>query len=285
MTPLFTVVIPTYQRPALLNRAIESVLEQTVSDLECIVVDDGSPTPATTPTDDRVRLIRCTSNRGAAAARNVGLRAAVGRYVCFLDDDDTFLERRLDAALTGLEKAPVAICWRAGDPNGSCRRMLNGDVYDSILDAITPHLGQVAIEHEVAPEFDETYAAAEDVEWWLRVAALCRVATVSEIGLRYRHHAVPRHGNGLEQRIRCSIRLLEDRRAYFVTHRRAAAFRWRRIGVMAVAAGDMRLARTAFHRSLRAGPSPKTLLHLARSVRPSRARIRVPTERGTSGIC
>ena len=87
--PLFTVVIPTYDRPALLTEAIDSVLQQSVDDYECVIVHDAGPRRVTLPDDPRVRLIRLSQNSGVAAARNAGIRNARGRFITFLDDDDS----------------------------------------------------------------------------------------------------------------------------------------------------------------------------------------------------
>lgn len=100
----FTVVIPTYQRPELVRQAVQTVLAQTFQDFEIVVVDDGSPEPIQLlVTDGRVRVVRHETNRGAAAARNTGIRAARGELVAFLDSDDVWFPEKLEkqAALMG----------------------------------------------------------------------------------------------------------------------------------------------------------------------------------------
>jgi glycosyltransferase involved in cell wall biosynthesis len=266
--PTFTVIVPTYERPELLAETVQSVLAQTVEDFECLVVDDASPHPATAPDDPRVRVVRLSKNRGEPGARNAGLAAARGRYVTFVDDDDLFAPDRLAFALEGLERAPVAVCWRrALDGSSGDKRMLEGNVYDTILDEMTPQMGQVAIERELAPSFDERFTALTDVEWWLRIAATTPVATVAKVGLLYRLHDGPRNRNGLSERVRCSHLLLQEYADYFDSHPRAEAFRWKRIGLMNQRLGNQSDARAAFGRSLRIRPAARTLAHLARSMR------------------
>ena len=102
-----SVVLPTYNRAATLKRAIDSVLNQTFTDLELIVVDDGSTdgTPQTlSKYADRsnVRLVS-TPHRGCAAARNTGIRLSSGRYVAFQDSDDEWEPRKLATAVAALE--------------------------------------------------------------------------------------------------------------------------------------------------------------------------------------
>lgn len=97
--PLVSVVIPTYNRADLLPMAIESVLSQTYERLEILVVDDGS-------TDDTKEVVRSYADRvhyiagghrGPSAARNLGMRAATGDYLCFLDSDDTYYPYKVQA--------------------------------------------------------------------------------------------------------------------------------------------------------------------------------------------
>jgi len=268
--PLFSVVLPTHGRPAFLAEAIDSVLTQTVGDLELIVVDDASERPAAVPDDARVRLVRRDTNGGPAAARNTGLDHATGRYLAFIDDDDLFVDERLAIALEGLARAPVAVCWnRYMDWPGREGRSLEGNVYDTILDGMAPHLGRTALVREVAPRFDERFRGAEDVDWWLRLAKDAEVTTVPRIGYLVRRHEGARQGYGAAERARARMRLLDLHAGYYRAHPRAAAFAWKRIGLLAQKAGDHRLARKAFARSFRIRPEPRTAAHLARSLRPS----------------
>jgi glycosyltransferase involved in cell wall biosynthesis len=268
--PLFSVIIPTFDRPDLLREAVESVLVQTVGDFECIVVDDAGPTPAQVVSDRRVRVERHTSNRGEAGARNTGLREARGRYVVFLDDDDEFTPDRLQLALEGLKSAPISICWRRGsDGTTGGNRYLDGNVYERILDGLTPQLGQVAFDRSLAPEFDERFPAVCDTEWMLRLVESHEVRTVPQVGLVYRVHDGVRHGNDSEARLWGSYLLLEKHADYFDRHPQAAAFRWKRIGLLSARLGDHRMARRAFLRSLCLRPDAEMAWHLARSVRSS----------------
>ncbi|MDP9142745.1 MAG: glycosyltransferase [Pseudomonadota bacterium] len=117
-TPLISVVLPTLNRSALLPRAIGSVLAQTFGDLELIVVDDGSDEDIAAVVarfaDPRARVIRHPVRRGAPAARNTGLNAAVGEYVAFQDSDDEWLLHKLERQVAALRSASpdigLAIC-------------------------------------------------------------------------------------------------------------------------------------------------------------------------------
>ena len=108
-----SVIIPTYSRALLINRAIKSVLNQSYKNVEIIVVDDNDPS-----SDDRKNMellmkqyeknekviyVKHDKNKNGAAARNTGLRYATGDYVTFLDDDDFYFEDRIKICVEDLE--------------------------------------------------------------------------------------------------------------------------------------------------------------------------------------
>jgi glycosyltransferase involved in cell wall biosynthesis len=277
-TPLFSVIIPTYSRPDFLPEAIDSVLGQTVNDLECLVVDDAGPVPAAVPDDPRVRLIRRDLNGGEPAARNTGIQEARGRFLVFLDDDDVFTRDRLQIALEGLERAPLALCYRGGmDGAAGGNRELEGNVHDSIVDRMTPQMGQVAIERTNAPLFNTDFEALTDVDWWLRASENTSVATVPQVGIRYRTHSGPRNRNGIEARVIGSLLLLSTYEGYFNERPRAAAFRWKRIGIMANSLGDRHLARRALLRSLGLRFDVRAVKHLIAGLGPSSENLDIPS--------
>lgn len=106
--PSVSVIIPTYNRAAFLAAAVRSVLDQTLPNVETIVVDDGS-TDATQavlqPFGGAIRVI-ATENKGVSHARNIGMKAARGRYIAFLDDDDRYLPHKLGLQVSFMEAHP-----------------------------------------------------------------------------------------------------------------------------------------------------------------------------------
>jgi glycosyltransferase involved in cell wall biosynthesis len=273
MNPLFTVIIPTYERGELLAAAIDSVLAQTVEDFECIVVDDASPSGVQLPVrDSRIQVIRHATNRGVTCARNTGLAMARGRYVAFLDDDDVWTPRRLEYALEGLADAPISICYRGSfDGKPSRNRTLNGNVHAEILNDLTPNLGQTACLRSVALSFDERFRASQDVDWWLRMTLVGPVRTVPEVGMLYREHGGPRNLNGAPARLSAGHLLLDVHKDYFANHRRAHAFRWKRIGLLAQKVNDRSQARRAFVKSAILWPDYRLFVHLGRNLAGRRA--------------
>lgn len=109
MNSKVSVIIPTYKRSEYLERAIDSVLNQTYSNIEIIVVDDNNPSSTyRTNTinkmqkykcNEKVKYIQNTENLGGALARNVGITKATGDLITFLDDDDIYLPRKIETQL------------------------------------------------------------------------------------------------------------------------------------------------------------------------------------------
>lgn len=265
--PLFSIIVPTYDRQQLLSQALDSVLRQSESRWECLVVDDCSPRTPELPPDPRFRLLRRPTNGGGTATRNTGLAEARGAYIAFLDDDDLWLPPRLELARRGLARHPVSVVARRGLNSNGPPSVLSreGWVADHLLNGLTPHLGQTAVRREVVPLFDEDFDAVEDVDWWLRLSLYQPVAADPEVGLLYRAHTGVRNKNGVEARIRGSLLLLEKHHDWFAAHPAAAAFRWRRIGLLRLKVGDRSGARRAFVQSLRLRLSVRSAVHVART--------------------
>ncbi|WP_225540016.1 glycosyltransferase [Xanthomonas sp. XNM01] len=106
--PLFSIILTTYNRPALLADALASVGAQTLRDFEVVLINDaGSPVEALLAgCDFPVHYIRQPTTQGPSAARNAGLRLATGRFVAYLDDDDIFLPDHLEVLAEALEARP-----------------------------------------------------------------------------------------------------------------------------------------------------------------------------------
>lgn len=106
--PTVSVVIPTYNRAKYVTETIDSVLSQSYTDYEIIVVDDGSTDntrEALAPYMDRIRYIH-QQNSGVSAARNRGIKAARGKWIAFLDSDDIWLPEKLAVQIKDISKYP-----------------------------------------------------------------------------------------------------------------------------------------------------------------------------------
>jgi len=106
--PQFSIIVPVYNVEQYLKTCVDSILEQTYNDFELILVDDGSPDNCSAICDEyakidsRVHVIH-QENRGLSAARNAGLDAAVGKFVCFVDSDDSVKNNLLETVMPYLD--------------------------------------------------------------------------------------------------------------------------------------------------------------------------------------
>jgi glycosyltransferase involved in cell wall biosynthesis len=112
MTPRVSVILPTYNREALLPQAMGSVLEQDFTDLELLLVDDGSTdrteeaVRALQERDPRIEYIRLNENRGVYFARDIAWRRARGEYIAWADSDDQWLPGKLSLQVAALDQHP-----------------------------------------------------------------------------------------------------------------------------------------------------------------------------------
>jgi glycosyltransferase involved in cell wall biosynthesis len=193
--PKVTVIIPTFNRATIVGRAIRSVLAQTCQDWELIVIDDcstdGTEQAVTSFSDPRIKYIRQDRNRGAGAARNTGIRGARGEYVAFLDDDDEWLPEKLQKELevfrhsdpeVGLVYSGKIILDERGKVLDLRVETKSGWVHEALLDRhFIGTCSRVMIKKQVLDRvagFDETLPSCQDLDLWLRVAKVCKVAPV-----------------------------------------------------------------------------------------------------------
>ena len=196
---LVSVVLPTYNRARSVGAAIESVLRQTHTALELLVVDDGS----TDDTEQRVRRIgdarisylRHENNRGGSAARNTGLAAARGRWIAFQDSDDEWLPHKIERQLARLAscgaETGVVYCayWRElsggrrefhpADP----KRGPSGDIHRALLRRNFIGTPTILARRECVDAvggFDEGLPRFQDWDWMIRVSKQWQVAYVDE---------------------------------------------------------------------------------------------------------
>lgn len=186
--PLVSVIVPTYNRPAFLEKCLASLCEQTFQDFEVIVVNDGgvpveSIVRAHGPAG-RTHYLALGANRDRSAARNHALRVARGRYIAYLDDDDRFLPEHLEVLVTELETGTRVAYTDAR----RLQQQLAGDEYVTIasdvpysrdFDAtqllLTNYIPIVCVAHErvLLDEvglFDENLRVLEDWDLWIRMS-------------------------------------------------------------------------------------------------------------------
>jgi len=171
-------VITAYDRPEFLRVAIMSAFGQTVPLMELIVVDDASPRDLTSvvePFAKRVRYFRMPQNRGANAARNLGIAMAYGDVVAFLDDDDEWLPEKIEHQLPSLTADHEAsLCgWRFVDQNEAHVQAID-QVTEDMLRRSNPFCGTSGLmakrETLLKEPFDEALPQGQDWDVYVRLA-------------------------------------------------------------------------------------------------------------------
>jgi glycosyltransferase involved in cell wall biosynthesis len=201
VTPLFSVVIPVFNRAAPLTNALESVLAQSCQDFEIIVVDDGStdnPKAAVDAVaDPRIRFAH-QENRGAGAARNAGIDMANGTFIAFLDSDDRFLPHHLQTTRTLLEnRTDTAAFSPVIMDRGHGRRLIKPPrglrAGENMADYLLRDRGFIPTDTLVLPRemaarvrYDESVGLGDDKDFAIRLAlAGCEFLFVEAPGALY----------------------------------------------------------------------------------------------------
>lgn len=188
---LVSVVIPVYKVERYIAATIQSVLEQTYTNFELLIVNDGSPDRSVEIcqqfTDNRIKIIH-QENSGVCAARNTGILNAKGKYVAFLDGDDLWLPEKLEKHVEHLETSPLvgmsfsrsAFIDEIGKPLGIYQMPKLKDITPALIicrnpigNGSTPVIRKEALEAIKFQEncyFDKQLRHFEDVECWLRIA-------------------------------------------------------------------------------------------------------------------
>lgn len=187
---LISVIIPTYKRAALVQRAIASVRQQTYRNLEILVVDDASPDDTASVVraipEPRIRYIRHEKNKGLPAVRNTGIRAARGELIAFLDDDDEWRNDKLEKQVRAMKGYDAVLC--TGVSNGYPQRVHDGP--DVTLDdlkkgSFNPSALLAKAEVLRVVMFDESLKQGEDWDAFIRIAQRHSIAWVREPLLLY----------------------------------------------------------------------------------------------------
>jgi glycosyltransferase involved in cell wall biosynthesis len=200
--PTISVIIPAYNVERWVSQTIKSVQQQTFSDLEIIVIDDGS-------TDKTLEIIKdirdhrlkvlSHEHAGVSVARNVGIAHSTCEFIAFLDADDLWTPDSLEPKLAGLHKYPtadVAYCWTLSiDDQGTIIQpkrppvFYEGNIYFKLLTHCFFDCGSLLIRRRAIKsvgEFDPTLKYGEDLDYWLRLARHSSFVVIPRYQLLYR---------------------------------------------------------------------------------------------------
>lgn len=203
--PKVTVVIPAYNAMTYLPETLDSVLKQTFTDFEVLIINDGSKDNiiqwASTITDSRVKLISQT-NQGVSAARNTGINTAQGEYIAFLDADDLWEPTKLEKQVQCFESKPevgLVYTWtllvdQQGKSTGTVTAShIEGNVWEKLLLGDVIGNGSSAMIRrscfETVGLFDTELSSAEDPDMWARISAHYPLAVIKEVLVYYRQRS------------------------------------------------------------------------------------------------
>lgn len=242
---LVSVIIPVYNVEKFIAATVQSVLNQTYTNFELLIVDDGSPDKSIEIcqqfTDPRIKIIR-QPNRGVAAARNNGIRHAQGDYIAFLDADDIWMPEKLEKHVNHLENSPhVGVSYSysafidaAGNSLGiyqvpktegiTPRHILFRDPIGSGSNLVARREAFTAIKFQdnlygTVEDFyfddDRQLHPSEDTECWLRIALKSglQFAGIPEVLIQYRLNPGG-HSHNFLKKASSWEKLLEKARTY-----------------------------------------------------------------------
>jgi len=189
--PLVSVIVPTYNRPDLLKNALQSVLRQDYDNWEAIVINDagldvGDIALSADP-EGRIVYLSHVKNKGLPAARNSGMSKSRGEIICYLDDDDEFLDNHLSTVVQAFAERDELVVYTDAEyiykqKDGDTNAVLGADerykdmTYSKNTLLANNYIPVNSIAHkrklmDLAGNFNETFTAFEDWELWLRYSA------------------------------------------------------------------------------------------------------------------
>lgn len=192
--------MPVYNVESYIKESIESVLNQTYSDFELLIIDDGSTDNTVDRimefSDSRIRLIKKDKNLGLIDSLNLGFKQAKGEYIARMDGDDISapnrFQKQLDVLLTNPE-IKVCGCWlqRFGIHNKIIKhKEFHEEIVAQLLLQCSMSLGAVMFEKKALESysFDENKKHVEDYDFWSRISWACKLYNIQEVLYYYRSH-------------------------------------------------------------------------------------------------
>lgn len=206
MDPFFSVIIPLYNKEKYIRNTLNKVLNQTFTDYEIIIVNDGSTDKSmaliSNFTDPRIKIIH-QKNLGVSTARNTGIEMALSKYICFLDADDTWKNDHLQTLHNTINQYPDAemYCSRyvtqINDTTFTKNNLLDikddyeGYVKDFFKSSLVNRVAltsAVCIHKNIYKEiggFEKNISSGQDLDYWIRIALKYRVAITNHTTLIY----------------------------------------------------------------------------------------------------
>ena len=195
-----SVIIPTYNRGNVIYQSINSVLWQTYREIEVIIVDDGSTDNTEDVVrniikDNRIKYIKLEINKGQSAARNIGVKESVGKYIAFQDSDDIWEEKKLERQIKKIKHSAYSMVYCAYDyvthgdnivkvPEIKDLGKLEGNIYESLCESNKIGTPMILVERQSFIDlggFDESLRSLEDWDFVLRYSQRYKIGFLDEV--------------------------------------------------------------------------------------------------------
>jgi glycosyltransferase involved in cell wall biosynthesis len=268
--PQVSVIIPTRNRSESLPLAIRSVVGQTFTDFELVIVDDASDEPVHDIVkgfkDARVRCIRHERRRGGAAARNTGIRNTTGEFVAFLDDDDEWYPEKLarqvsillrsDSEIGAVYAGYDVVNRNTGSIPGQKVPVHRGDLSSVLLTAnLIGTTSCMLLRRKCFADvgmFDESLPSFQDYDLWIRLSRAYQFDYASECLLKYHLHSnkIWTNPNAILE----GLDILVDRYGGSEKFRKRCSVYYLSVAVQFCEAGEGRKARRALRRAILLDP-------------------------------
>lgn len=268
--PLISVLTPTYNRSALLKRAVSSVLNQTYANFEMIIVDnrskDNTEQVVGSINDNRIKYIKLESNKSPAGARNIAIKSARGRYITLLDSDDEYLPRKLELQINEFQGLPkdvgIVYCgyfivYEPDIIHETIPALFKGDVFNTLLrhncmGSPTPLIKRECFDY--CGLFDESLPSCNDWDMWIRISEKYKFDYIDMPLAK-----VYTHGNQISTNINSKIMsremLFEKYRDLIRNEPQAESYLLQRLGFLYFMKNDPSSSLKYYLRSIAANPA------------------------------
>jgi len=280
---LVSTIITTYKRDRnILKRALKSVLNQTYRNYEIIVVDDNGNNSSyqnevekaifELNSSQKIKLIKHEKNLGAPRARNTGLKYANGEFIAFLDDDDGWLEKKLELQVKKFKDSDnsnlgLVYCWfykyeqlnnksftkKIQKPSIKKKQVEKELLYKNFIGSTSfPLIKKECF--DTVGQFDENLEAKQDYDMWIRISRYYAMEYVNEPLCNYYDHLEERITNNITKKIRAERLFFKKHQKYIEKDQKAMSSRYKTIGVLYLLKNDYKKARKYIKTSLQFFP-------------------------------
>jgi len=268
--PKVSVVIPTYNRANLLMSAVSSVLDQSYSDFEIVIVDDGSKDD----TEERIKALgecrikyfRNSVNKGVSAVRNIGITNSAGEYIAFLDDDDEWLPGKLERQVDILDNGPsnlglvytgsLSVDLATGSLIETTIPRYKGNVLNDLAVLNFIPTSSVLVRRECFTKiglFDENLSYGEDFDLWIRISTEFLIDYIRDPLLIHKDH--PQTTTANNKKVAVNVRrILDKHSALFASNKKGLSNYLLMMGTAYCYDGNLSKGRKAFADAIKARP-------------------------------